>query len=147
MHPQRAAMVAITVASLFGLLVPGCGSTAEDGDGIESPLAAVGDACSVTSDCQRDLYCQRPLGECEAPGVCAEPCHPYDCGGYCEVCGCDGITYGTDCSAYTEGVSLRHYGKCDGQPCGQDVECQGEGPGTSIERYCALPEGVCRGGD
>lgn len=76
-----------------------------------------GDVCSGTraGQCAVNMFCNLPAnakcnatthtGKCAAkPKVCAANYQP--------VCGCDGKTYGNDCSRLGAGVSKRHDGAC-----------------------------------
>jgi hypothetical protein len=122
---------------LICLVLAGCSTPAQ------------GDPCEGNEDCGSEgpLFCQHPVGACGETGACqsVDGCEPYACDGWCEVCGCDGVTYNNDCVAQQAGVSIAHFGKCDGESCVQDIECQSDAyPGKDASRYCAQPEGVCR---
>lgn len=43
---------------------------------------------------------------------------------YAPVCGCDGVTYGSRCTAFGRGVSYRSVGECDPSPSQQQPEPQ-----------------------
>ncbi|GAB4525343.1 MAG: hypothetical protein Kow00133_13860 [Amphiplicatus sp.] len=71
-----------------------------------------GIACADPAD-----YCAMPAGECvdvaDAAGVCRK--RPEVCTmEYRPVCGCDGRTYPSACSAASKGVSVAHDGECAG---------------------------------
>lgn len=65
--------------------------------------------CVANSFCRLDEGCGGidHNGECE---VRPASCPPEDS----EICGCDGVTYGSECYAAVKGISVRHPGKCEG---------------------------------
>jgi hypothetical protein len=84
-------------------------------------LGGVGDTCGTrgAKPCADDLFCNFPesaqCGSFDAPGTCAkapEACIQL----YNPVCGCDGQTYGSACSAAQQGVSVSHTGECEPPP-------------------------------
>jgi hypothetical protein len=106
----------------------GADSKVEDGASSDSSPAdtavvtdvATADACGGKAGlvCPSDMWCSYPKGTCRNPdelGVCrhrdALPCvapMPGD-----EVCGCDGKTYQSACTATSAGMSIDHDGTCD----------------------------------
>jgi hypothetical protein len=83
--------------------------------------AKVGDKCGGFAGpwwCGPNEFCQKPTGVCFGPdisGKCAAK--PDVCihhGGifYIPACGCDGVSYPSNCERMKAGVSLKHLGKC-----------------------------------
>lgn len=67
--------------------------------------------CNTNQDCSRNEFCLYAEGECKEPGICTK--YPEVCPEiYAPVCGCDGKTYGNDCYAYAEGMSIDYQGEC-----------------------------------
>ena len=64
--------------------------------------------------CASGLVCQMPAGQChiaDGAGTCRKP--PRMCTMiYAPVCGCDGKTYGSACTAAAKGVSVATQGEC-----------------------------------
>jgi hypothetical protein len=91
--------------------------------GMSNPAGArVGAACGGfvinPGTCGPNEFCQRAPGQCfifDIPGKCAYRPHVcvYRKGVfYIPECGCDGVTYRSDCERRKAGVSLRHKGAC-----------------------------------
>ena len=67
--------------------------------------------CMDNNECSINEFCLFPDGVCAGTGVCTlkpEICPLY----YSPVCGCDKKTYGNQCDAYANGVSILHTGEC-----------------------------------
>lgn len=67
--------------------------------------------CIENQECGLRRFCLFPEGKCSGPGMCnikpsARPLY------YAPVCGCDMKTYGNECDAYANGVSILHKGEC-----------------------------------
>ncbi len=114
----------------------------------EGECGSPGKACGQVGDCAKGEYCDFPpeakCGMADGPGVCSPI--PVDSGCitlYDPVCGCDGKTYGNDCTARLAGVSIASKGAC-GAPTGEICGGQ-QGAGCQKGYYCDYPDDMACG--
>lgn len=119
----------VCAAALLGALstgLPGCASKSAEQPAPETGASAPategneqGQSCGSRGQapCADDEFCDFPLsaacGETDAPGVC-KPVRPMCTREFAPVCGCDGKTYPTACTANASKVSVRSTGPCPG---------------------------------
>jgi len=100
--------------------------------------------------CAKSEYCNFPIetkcGSSDQAGTCTKL--PGACDAiYAPVCGCDGATYSSECTAAAKGISVLHSGTCDGSTPG--AVCGGlKGTACAKNEFCEFPiETKCGSGD
>jgi hypothetical protein len=125
--------------------------------------ATAGGSCSSEKPCSGSLFCELPLpadGACGkrfATGTCMA--RPATCpSGGSTVCGCDGVTYPSDCLRQKAGIPLASNGACQGwekgpiscgsMTCGPTQVCVRPGSHCGVPPPCdpAPDGGACAAG-
>jgi len=109
--------------------------------------------------CPKDQFCELPVGTCSKIPDATGTCTPMGSGIcpaiYAPVCGCDGVTYPSDCDRQAKGVSKLSDGACKAQttacpsdikqlslPCAEGLICE---YGTDPRPSCRS-SATCTGG-
>ena len=149
---SRAVARMLLVAGWIVVLAPACSGS----DVTIATLPASEDAaspvrCATLHDCPAGTYCDKPSCS-SASGTCEF--FPPDCPGQEQPsCGCDGVTYFSDCLRRASGIASSTTGPCW---MGTALECDGSSTGTCPQgAVCGLltgmgpgacppaPEGTC----
>lgn len=123
----RASLRLLSLA--LGLLALGCSPKASEQPAPESAAAASeqGQSCGSRGQapCPEGEFCnfseRAACGETDMPGVC-QPIRPMCTREFNPVCGCDGKTYPTACTANAASVSVRSQGPCPGDAAEPSAE-------------------------
>ena len=70
-------------------------------------------ACKDNTQCSDSEMCEKEKGDCATTSMGHCVAKPAGCaGGAMPICGCDGVTYASDCARKMAGTSLKRAGEC-----------------------------------
>ena len=127
MHPRtyNPVFLGLVLAFLIGFAVP------------SAPATAAG-PCVRDADCESGFFCEFAAGTCPKqssgtmglcvaiPGSCTQQYDP--------VCGCDGKTYGNDCTRQMASISLKSTGACPDEPA-EDTPAEPPTPPKALDAF------------
>ena len=99
--------------------------------------AAGGCKVGQSGGCPAGTFCEAVLGACGGDGKCVK--QPMQCNNdYAPVCGCNGQTFGNECSRQKSGQSAKAKGECPKQGGGQGDACTtGQAGACQSGLYCS----------
>ncbi len=125
-------------ANVAGVSVAHAGECDSTNPGEGACGGLLGLTCADSEFCSyaADAFC----GAADATGTCTPK--PESCDAvYDPVCGCDGVTYGSECEANLAGISSAAAGECDEPPPTSGAICGGLlGAGCPADQYCNFDE-------
>ena len=106
----------VAMSGMCSLPPPDAGTL--DAGAVDAGHSDAGVTCTSDIDCASTQYCQ--AARCGAVGACQARPDPTTCTAFQPVCGCDGQTYGSPCSAQANGVNVASMSAC-GTDAGTDA--------------------------
>ena len=97
--------------------------------------------CTSNAECAETAYCVFDAG-CGGEGTCQD--RPGDCAvEWSPVCGCDGVTYSSECVAAKAGVVVQHTGMCAPTTCQDNSACDADAFCFFKQSQSCAGEGTC----